>query len=70
MMPAKEILYRAVAEKDIRYDGIFYYGVKTTGIFFRPSCKAKKPKIANIIFNETADEAVQSGYRPCKLCRL
>lgn len=50
-------------------DGKFFYGVKTTGIFCRPSCKSKSPKRENVIFFDTAAEARAWGLRPCKRCR-
>lgn len=51
------------------YDGLFYYAVKTTGIFCRPSCKAKTPLKENILFFNSVDDAIKEGFRPCKLCR-
>lgn len=51
------------------YDGRFFYGVKTTGIFCRPSCKSKSPKRKNVAFFDTAEQARESGLRPCKRCR-
>jgi AraC family transcriptional regulator of adaptative response / methylphosphotriester-DNA alkyltransferase methyltransferase len=54
---------------DVNYDGKFFYGVKTTGIFCRPSCKSKNPKRENVIFFDTAQEAQNYGLRPCKRCR-
>jgi len=61
--------YDAVGRQDLRYEGVFITAVKTTGIFCRPSCKARKPKPENVIFYNTAQEAIQNGYRPCKLCK-
>ncbi len=61
--------YSAVIADDINYDGIFYYAVKTTGIYCRPSCKSKAPKKENTVFFDTAQEAEQAGFRPCKRCR-
>lgn len=54
--------------KDSAYDGIFYLAVRTTGIFCRPSCTARKPLPKNVEFFPTAKEAVFAGYRPCKVC--
>ncbi|WP_221568229.1 bifunctional transcriptional activator/DNA repair enzyme AdaA [Alkalihalobacillus sp. TS-13] len=54
---------------DANYDGTFFYAVKTTGIFCRPSCKSKAPKFENIVFFESANDALSSGFRPCKRCR-
>ncbi len=64
-----EKLYNAVASNDTKYDGVFFYAVKTTGIFCRPSCKSKLPKKENIEFYSTAKEAQAQGYRACKRCR-
>ncbi|MDR1638052.1 MAG: helix-turn-helix domain-containing protein [Clostridiales bacterium] len=64
-----EALYAAFKAKDARFDGRFFVGVSTTGIYCRPVCKAKQPKIENCSFYDTAAEAEQDGYRPCLLCR-
>jgi AraC family transcriptional regulator of adaptative response / methylphosphotriester-DNA alkyltransferase methyltransferase len=61
--------WKAVSENDKNYDGIFLYGVKTTKIFCRPSCKSKLPLKKNIVYFETKESAEQDGYRPCKRCR-
>ncbi len=63
-----DIMYRALVEKDSTYEGSFFVGVKTTGIFCRPTCTAKKPKKENVEFFITTREAIQYGYRPCKVC--
>jgi AraC family transcriptional regulator, regulatory protein of adaptative response / methylated-DNA-[protein]-cysteine methyltransferase len=68
-LPSDEELYRAFAERDSRYDGLFVAGVKTTGIFCRPVCPARKPKPENVEFFATATEAMARGYRPCRVCR-
>lgn len=68
-MMTREEKLKAVAENDTNYDGKFYYAVKSTGIYCRPSCKSKKAKAENIEFFETGEEAEKSGYRPCKRCR-
>jgi AraC family transcriptional regulator of adaptative response / methylphosphotriester-DNA alkyltransferase methyltransferase len=67
MQPDK--LWDAVISCHAEYDGIFYYGVKTTKIFCRPSCKSKTPKRENVDFFSNAQEAMEKGYRPCKRCR-
>jgi AraC family transcriptional regulator of adaptative response/methylated-DNA-[protein]-cysteine methyltransferase len=59
---------RAYKQSDAAYDGIFYLGVRTTGIFCRPSCGARKPFPRNVEFFASAREAVFAGYRPCKRC--
>ncbi len=62
-------MYDAVISNDESYDNLFFYAVKSTGIYCRPSCKSKAPKAENIDFFKTADEAIKAGYRPCKRCR-
>ncbi|MBM7711234.1 bifunctional transcriptional activator/DNA repair enzyme AdaA [Enterococcus xiangfangensis] len=61
--------YQALLEKDRAYDGIFFAGIKTTGIFCHPSCRARKPKFENCVFYQTAEEALLAGFRPCKICQ-
>ncbi len=61
--------YQALVEKDAAYDGAFFAGVKTTGIFCRTTCTARKPKRENVCFYDTIHEALSAGYRPCKICR-
>jgi len=61
--------YDAIGRKDSLYEGVFVTAVKTTGIFCRPACRARKPKPENVIFYDTAQEALQNGYRPCKVCK-
>jgi len=54
--------------RDPSYDGVFFFGVKTTGIFCRPSCPSR-PKREHLEFFQGAGEAVRAGYRPCKRCQ-
>lgn len=72
-MPDKKLTeeekWKASLECNPAYDGRFFYGVKTTGIFCRPSCKSKSPKRENVIFFDTLEQAENSGLRPCKRCR-
>ena len=68
-LPNRQTMYNALLSKDSSFEGIFYVGVKTTGIFCRPSCTAKKPKLENVEFFDSAKSAMLYGYRPCKLCR-
>lgn len=65
----EELKWQAIKTNDASYDGVFYYGVKSTGIFCRPSCKSKVPLRENVIFFANAQEAVEKGFRPCKRCR-
>lgn len=60
--------WQAVVNCDKNYDGIFFYGVKTTDIFCRPSCKSKNPVRANTIFFKHLTDALANGFRPCKRC--
>lgn len=60
--------YKALVEKDPQYDGTFFAGIKSTGIFCHATCTAKKPKYENCEFYLTAQEALLAGYRPCKRC--
>lgn len=59
----------ATLERDVRADGLFYYVVKTTGIFCRPICPARKPKRANVAFHLQRADAEAAGFRACKVCR-
>lgn len=61
--------YRALVARDPRFAGVFYVGVKTTGVFCLATCRARKPKKENVVFYSSAAEAARHGYRPCKVCR-
>lgn len=61
--------YDAITRRDPEYVGIFLTAVKTTGIFCRPTCRARTPKRENVEFFATPQEAIRHGYRPCKVCR-
>jgi len=65
----KKEYYRALLDKNKAYEGIFFVGVKTTGVFCRPTCPARKPKIENCEFFETAQDALLASFRPCKRCK-
>ena len=67
-LPDFRTMYRALSRRDAAYEGVFFTGVKTTGIFCRPTCRAKKPKPENVEFFPTVMEALHGGYRPCRLC--
>ncbi len=62
-------MYEAVLENNESYDSVFFYAVKSTGIYCRPSCKSKAPKKENVEFFLHAHEAREAGYRSCKRCR-
>jgi AraC family transcriptional regulator, regulatory protein of adaptative response / methylated-DNA-[protein]-cysteine methyltransferase len=69
IMPTARTMYRALTRRDARYEGVFFTGVKTTGIFCRPTCRAKIPKRENVEFFPTTADALHGGYRPCRMCR-
>lgn len=66
---SKRALYAALKSHDSRFDGQVFVGVSSTGIYCRPVCRVKTPKIENCTFFATAAEAECAGYRPCLLCR-
>jgi AraC family transcriptional regulator of adaptative response/methylated-DNA-[protein]-cysteine methyltransferase len=61
--------WAAVLARDSRADGTFYYSVKTTGVYCRPSCPSRRPLPGNVRFYKTCAEAEQAGFRPCRRCR-
>ncbi len=68
-LPPKAEMVRAFMERDTAYEGIFYTAVKTTRIFCRPTCSARKPLPENVEFYGTADDAMAAGFRPCMRCK-
>ncbi len=68
-LPTPRTMYRALSRRDAAYEGVFFTAVKTTGIFCRPTCRAKRPKAENVEFFPSINEALHGGYRPCRLCR-
>ena len=68
LLPDRQTMYNALLARDSSFEGIFFVGVKSTGIFCRPSCSAKKPKLENVEFFDSAKSAMLYGYRPCRLC--
>lgn len=69
MFTDHERCYRAVQAREARFDGVFYTGVRTTGIYCRPSCPAVTPKAQNVTFYATAAAAQDAGLRACRRCR-
>src|SRR6188474_2419800 len=69
MAPDARRLYKALSARDPRFDGVFFVGVTSTGIYCRPICPVKTPKEANCRFFQTAQETEQAGFRPCLRCR-
>lgn len=68
-LPPESVMMDAFLGRDASYDGIFVTAVRTTGIFCRPSCTARKPLRENVTFFGSPQEALLGGYRPCKRCR-
>jgi AraC family transcriptional regulator of adaptative response / DNA-3-methyladenine glycosylase II len=68
-MTQQDIFERARRSRDARFDGRFYIGVRTTGIYCRPICPANTPRSENVTFFPTAAAAGEAGYRPCLRCR-
>jgi len=64
-----DLMYRLLEARDSRFDGQFIAGVRTTGIYCRPSCPAVTPKPANVSFYRTAAAAHEAGLRACKRCQ-
>ena len=63
------VCYRAIQTRDRRFDGLFFTGVRSTGIYCRPVCPANLPKLENCTFYRSAAAAQQANYRPCLRCR-
>ena len=61
--------YDIIGQQDPQYEGVFITAVKTTGIFCRPSCRARKPNRENVTFYDNVQQALQQGFRPCKVCK-
>ncbi len=64
-----ETYYQALLERKQRFVGIFFVGVKTTSVFCIATCRARKPKLENVEFYTSFKEALDHGYRPCKICK-
>jgi AraC family transcriptional regulator of adaptative response / methylphosphotriester-DNA alkyltransferase methyltransferase len=64
-----QALWQAIINNDSSYNGTFYYGVITTGIFCRPSCKSKSPRKENVRIFKSSEDALSAQFRPCKRCR-
>jgi AraC family transcriptional regulator of adaptative response/methylated-DNA-[protein]-cysteine methyltransferase len=60
--------WAAILARDRRADGTFFYSVRTTGVYCRPSCGARRPKPEHVAFHETAASAERAGFRPCRRC--
>lgn len=69
MNPDDDVCYRALTARDRRFDGLFFVGVRTTGIYCRPVCTAKTPRRTSCRFFPGAAQAERAGFRPCLRCR-
>jgi len=67
--PAEEIMAAAFLARDRSFDGVFWAGVRTTGIFCRPGCPARTPRREHLTFFDSPRDALEAGYRPCRRCR-
>ncbi len=64
-----DVMYRALVRRDGEFEGQFFAAIKSTGIFCRPTCTARKPRRENVVFFGSARDAMANGFRPCKVCR-
>ena len=69
MVLDRDVCYRALKARDPRFDGRFFVAVKTTGIYCRPICPARTPRLENVVFHATAASAQDAGFRSCLRCR-
>src|SRR5436309_1212074 len=61
--------WKTVKRRDRAADGTFFYSVRTTGVYCRPTCAARLPRRENVAFHPTCADAERAGFRPCKRCR-
>ncbi len=61
--------WKAVVARDHTYDGIFFYAVRSTRVYCRPSCPSRRPRPAQVIFFRTPEGAEREGFRPCRRCQ-
>lgn len=69
VLPPVAEMERAYLARDAAYDGLFFVGVRTTGIFCRPVCPARSPLPKNVEYYASVSAALAAGYRPCKRCK-
>lgn len=63
-----DLKWQAVKNSETAADSVFFYAVKTTGVYCKPSCRSRLPRRDNVVFFRTGTEAIQAGYRPCQKC--
>ena len=68
-LPDQERCWEVAQSRDTSMDGLFFIAVRTTRVYCRPSCPARRPKRENVLFLESCGEAEAAGFRPCKRCR-
>lgn len=61
--------WQSILKRDKKADGSFFYSVKTTGVYCRPSCAARLARPENVSFHKTSEDAREAGFRPCKRCK-
>jgi len=66
--PSPSEAWRVVQDRDASFDGRFFYAVRTTGVYCRPSCASRRPLRKNVVFFASPDSAEQAGFRPCRRC--
>src|SRR5688572_18177581 len=69
LLPPRAEMLAAVRARDRRYEGVFVFGVRTTGVFCRPGCPARSPRPENTAFYSSGEEAQADGLRACRRCR-
>ncbi len=73
-LPAKpytddEARWKAIVDRDVLADSAFYYGVRSTGVYCRPTCPSRRPGRENVVFFDRLEDAERAGFRPCLRCR-
>src|SRR5512143_3209534 len=64
-----ESFWRAVLDRDSRFDGRIFFGVRSTGIYCRPSCPARRPRREQVVFFRIPEAAERAGFRSCQRCQ-
>jgi AraC family transcriptional regulator of adaptative response/methylated-DNA-[protein]-cysteine methyltransferase len=69
VIPEPTVWYEALCRRDRAFEGRFFYAVRTTGVYCRPTCKSRRPRAENVEFFADGEAARAAGYRACKRCR-